>query len=683
MQFIYPGFLFALSVLAIPLIIHLFNFRKFKRIYFTNVKFLKEIKLETQSKSQLKHILVLISRMLALLFLVLAFAQPILPVSKKMNVSGNKQISLFVDNSFSMDALGKHGNLLDEAKKNAKEIVAAYKPSDRFQLLTNDFEAKHQRWLTKEEFLENLQEVKSSAAVKSISEIATRQQDLLNASESKNKTSYLISDFQKSNFKFSELKNDTNINYFLVPVVGSTINNIYIDSCWFESPSRQLNKAEILYLKISNLSNEAIENAPIKLFLNKQQKALASFSLEANSSSTVQLTFTCKESGIQNASLQINDYPISFDDTYYFSFELASKINVLGIHSEEENKALQNLFQNDSTFNWTAVSEKNIDYGALSKNNLIVLNELPSISTGLASELKRFIQNGGSVLTFPGTEIDANSYQNFLSSILVNNLNTLDTTNTRVDKINYLHPIYNDVFDNNKKKNENIDMPVVLNHYPIRATTRSNFEYLMRMQNGNIFIGENKFEKGTHFLSAVPLDSKFSNFSKHALFVPTLYKIALNSLASPKLFYTLGKDEPISIPSKTMAADEIYHLKNTAENYDMVPEHKTSESGTKLFLHKQLMQADNYMLYAGKENICGLSFNFDRKESNLSSWSEDELEKEINQQNLSNFSLLSENVKDLTGAVLDLNQGKKYWKWCIVLALLFLAVEVALLRFWK
>ncbi|MBL0031994.1 MAG: BatA domain-containing protein [Bacteroidetes bacterium] len=82
MQFIYPEFLFALSVLAIPIIIHLFNFRRFKKIYFTNVRFLKEIKQDTQSKSKLKHLLVLLSRLLALTFLVLAFAQPFIPAKQ-------------------------------------------------------------------------------------------------------------------------------------------------------------------------------------------------------------------------------------------------------------------------------------------------------------------------------------------------------------------------------------------------------------------------------------------------------------------------------------------------------------------------------------------------------------------------------------------------------------------------
>ncbi|MCE3281230.1 MAG: hypothetical protein K0S44_3421 [Bacteroidetes bacterium] len=119
MSFIYPAFLFALSAIAIPIIIHLFNFRKYKTVYFSNVRFLKEVKQETQAKSKLKHLLVLLARILFILFLVLAFAQPFIPVQNSKVVPGNKAISIFIDNSFSMDAVNKNGTLLDEAKKRA------------------------------------------------------------------------------------------------------------------------------------------------------------------------------------------------------------------------------------------------------------------------------------------------------------------------------------------------------------------------------------------------------------------------------------------------------------------------------------------------------------------------------------------------------------------------------------
>src|SRR3954463_7435883 len=130
MQFVYPSFLFALAAVAIPILIHLFNFRKYKKIYFTNVRFLKEIKQDTRSRSQLKHLLILLARILAIIFLVFAFAQPYIPRNKNTLVSGTRDVSLFIDNSFSMDAVGQNGSLIEVAKKKAHDIALAYSPSD-------------------------------------------------------------------------------------------------------------------------------------------------------------------------------------------------------------------------------------------------------------------------------------------------------------------------------------------------------------------------------------------------------------------------------------------------------------------------------------------------------------------------------------------------------------------------
>src|ERR1035437_640641 len=303
MSFTYPAFLFALSAIAIPIIIHLFNFRKFKTVYFSNTRFLKEVKQETQAKSKLKHLLVLAARILAIIFLVLAFAQPFITVENKKITIGNKAISIFIDNSFSMDAINKNGTLLDEAKKRAKEISAAFKVTDRFQLLTNDFEARHQRLVNKEEFNELLDEVKISPATRSISEIASRQADVLQQSGIKNKTSFIISDFQKSMVNMQQLKNDTTIAFNFVPLIATEKNNIYIDTCWFETPVRKYNQVEKLHVRIKNSSDKAVENNSIKLFINNIQKTPASFTVDKNAETEVVLSFASNETGLQHCRI--------------------------------------------------------------------------------------------------------------------------------------------------------------------------------------------------------------------------------------------------------------------------------------------------------------------------------------------------------------------------------------------
>ncbi|MDO9184539.1 MAG: BatA domain-containing protein [Bacteroidia bacterium] len=688
MSFTYPAFLFALSAIAIPIIIHLFNFRKFKTVYFSNIRFLKEVKEETQAKSKLKHLLVLAARILAISFLVFAFAQPFIPVENKKVVVGDKVVSIFVDNSFSMDAINVNGTLLDDAKKRASEIVSAYKPTDRFQLLTNDFEGKHQRLVNKEEFIELLDEVKISPASHSLSEIVTRQMDVLQNKGNEIKVSFIVSDFQKSIVNIDKIKNDTAISFNFVPLIAVQKDNVYIDTCWFETPVRQFNQIEKLHVRIKNVSDKVLENNSIKLFINEIQKTPASFNIDKESETEIILSFSSKETGLQHCRIELNDYPVTFDDTFYFSFEVAKNIPVLCINSSttdiarSESPYLNKLFGSDSLFVLKNSPENKLDYSSLSSNKLIVLNELKTITSGLAQELKRFMSNGGSVLVFPNPQSDLNSYREFLLAANANYYEALDTLNTKVDKVNLEHDIYKDVFDKKTFSATNLNLPIVSKHYRISKTTKSNEEYLLRLQNDDVFLSKYDVDKGKLYLSSVSLQPDFSNFGKHSIFVPTLYKIGIYSQSTQPLFYTIGTDEVIE-SANVLTGENVFHIRNLKSDFDIIPEHKVMDAKTEILVHNQITNAGNYNLFAGKDLISGLSFNFNRKESDLNCFTSDELKEQLVNKNFNNFNILETGTQDLKQSLMEIEQGKKLWKLCIILALLFLAVEGLLLRFMK
>ncbi|MCW3083895.1 MAG: N-terminal double-transrane protein [Bacteroidetes bacterium] len=686
MSFTYPAFLFALSAIAIPIIIHLFNFRKFKTVYFSNVRFLKEVKQETQAKSKLKHLLVLAARILFITFLVLAFAQPFIPVENKKIITGDKAISIFIDNSFSMDAINKNGTLLDEAKKRAIEIVAAYKPTDRFQLLSNDFEGKHQRLVNKEEFVELLDEIKITPATRSLSAITSRAFDVLQQSGNKNKTAFILSDFQKSNTNLPQVKNDTSIRVNLIPLTATEKSNVYIDTCWFETPVRQFNQVEKLHVRIKNVSDKVIENNPIKLFINNIQKTPASFNVDKESQTEVILSFASKETGIQHCRIELNDYPVTFDDKFYFSFEVAKNIPVLCINAaaavSTESLYLKKLFGGDSLFIFKNAVEDKLDYSTLSTNKLIILNELKTVSSGLSQELKRFMENGGSVLVFPSAQSDLNSYKEFLTAARANYFEKLDTANTKVDKINLDNEIYKDVFEKKTFSATNLDLPKVSAHYVISKATRSNEEYLLKLQNGDVFLAKYSVGKGKLYLSTAALGDDFSNFAKHAIFVPTMYKIGMYSLSAAPLFYTIGNEDAIET-NNVLTGENVYHIKGINPNFDIIPEHKVLDSRTEIMVHNQITEAGNYNVYADKDLIMGISYNFNRNESDLTCFTSDQLKEQVDKNNYMNFNILNSSERSITNTLAEIDQGKKLWKLCLVLALLFLAIEIALLRLLK
>ena len=255
MQFLFPAFLVGLVAIAVPIIIHLFNFRRFKTVYFSNVSFLKEVIEETASRSRVKHLLVLAARILAITFLVLAFAQPFIPKRNTNIAAGKKYVSVYVDNSFSMGAMTGGVRLLDRAKQAAKEIIQNYAANDEFQLITNDLQGKHQRLIGREEFLSMLDEVEISPSSRSLSEISRRQADILSSENSNNKIAYLLSDYQRN---MGDFVPDTSVKYNLLPLAADAQQNIFVDTAWFMEPVQLLNQNVKLIVPRSQHWSESI-----------------------------------------------------------------------------------------------------------------------------------------------------------------------------------------------------------------------------------------------------------------------------------------------------------------------------------------------------------------------------------------------------------------------------------------
>jgi len=675
MKFVYPEFLYALFAIAIPIIIHLFNFRKFKKIYFSNVEFLKEVQLQTKAKSKLKHLLILLSRILAIVFLVFAFAQPFIPSSDNDVSNQNNVVGIYIDNSFSMESTGENGSLLNKAKTKAIEVVNSYRSTDKFILITNNFKVGDQRLLSNDEAIDKIEAITISSNCRQLSAIYSRNRDAINTSSFDNKSFYLFSDFQKSTADFKEIKADTLINCYLIPINATELTNLYIDSCWFNSPTHLLNQNEELTIKIKNNSDNDLENIPIKLFINNQNVVPASFSVKAKNETTLTLNYRNKTSGIQQGRVELRDSPVVMDDNFYFSYDISDNINILGIGTIKNEIALSSIYNTDSVFNYSNYNVTQLDYSFIKKSNLIVMHHLEKVNSGLSNSLKSFIDNGGSLLIFPSNKIDFDNYREFLSLIGVNYYTAIDSLSNKVKEINLKHPIYNNVFDDQPK--ENLNLPIVSSHYLISKGTTSFKNDILTLKNGNPFLTEYKVGKGSIYLSAVSLEKTSSNFTNHALFVPTLYNIALLSQKNYPLFHIIGSNSTIELAH--LEKDNVYHIKNNT--IDIIPRVRNSNSNTTIFVNNEIETAGNFVLENTKTNI-GLAYNYDRSESDLSFLSSSEID-EVIKSKLLNAHYIDLTNKTIKSALSELNIGIKYWKYCIILALLFLAVEIILIKIFK
>ena len=595
-QFANPSLLWLLSLIAIPVIIHLFNFRRFKKIDFTNVKYLKELKDQTQSQSRLKHLLVLISRILAIAFLVLAFSQPFIPKNKSAASGGQAVVSLFIDNSFSMKGLSSEGNLLDEAKTKAREVANAFPASAQFQLLTNNFAGEQQRLMGKEELLDNIDKIRVSPVSKTAKEVFTRQRDALNSNSSLNKTAFWFSDFQK-NFLSDVLPADTTIKLNAALLNASETGNIYIDSCWLSSPVIQRNTPVELSIKIKNTGNKDDVDVPLKFTINDAQKAATTLRVTANSEAIAKINFTVSQSGWQNAMVTVDDNPITFDDSYYFSFKLADKINLYHI-GRGQNIFIKKLLTENPLISYTYSGESGVDFSNLTKSNAVILSDLKEVPTGMSDELAKFVSRGGTLIVFPDTLINPSGYLALTAKTQTDNFISLIGSKDKIGKIDFDNDLFSNMFD---KIQENMNLPDIISHYSLTSTVRSNREVLLRLQSGDPFLNRYKNGKGYVYIFAAAAQPSSSAFVTHALFVPVLFKAVLQSIPSLQSSFTIGSKDFVSFPYP-LSTEEVLHLVNTKLNTDLIPEARSSQGETSLFI-PDLTDAGFYRLTNKKDSL--------------------------------------------------------------------------------
>ncbi len=673
MQFLYPYFLWALLALAIPVIIHLFSFRRFKTVYFSNVKFLKEVKEETASRSKLKHLLVLASRLLALAFLVFAFAQPFIPAKKAQLSSGKKFVSIYIDNSFSMNAVSNGQSLLDKAKLAAKEIVKNYSAEDRFQLLTNNFEGKHQRLVGKEEFLTMVEEVEPSPATRNIDDVAKRQGDALATENSPNKMAYLLSDFQKS---IGAFKPDSTVNYSLIPLAADAQANVYIDTCWFIEPVQLLNQPLNLVVKVSNSGEKDVENNRLAFKLNGQTKTMTELNIAAGSYAVDTLSFVTTQAGWNKAELSISDFPITYDDNYFVAFNALEKIKVLSVYESRPNVFLDAMFKEQPEFDYTSVSISGFEPDMLKGNSLVVLDNLKSISATLSAAVNTYISDGGSAVVFPSDKCEVESYNRFLNNLRANSISGFSEQAQDMATLNLQQKVFKDVFE---KVPENMSLPRALKYYTFTRSTTSQEESILTLKDGSPFLSRYPFQNGSLYVCASPLDKSFSELPVHGIFVPMLYKMSVLSMRSSNIAYFIGSKTRVEVEAVKGAGDKAYKVKG--DNVEFIPEQYAVGNKILLGLNEQVRKAGFYKVSLENTELNEtLALNFDRKESDLKFFSASDLKEQYLQ---GNVSVVDGAHAEVAAVVKELDRGTPLWKWCIILTLLFLACEVALLRFWK
>ncbi|WP_406684116.1 BatA domain-containing protein [Seonamhaeicola sp. MEBiC1930] len=641
MQFKHPELLYALFLLLIPIIVHLFQLRRFKKEAFTNVAFLKEIKQNSRKSSQIKKWLILFTRLLLLAALVLAFAQPF--HSKQSNFKTEKETVIYIDNSFSMQAKGSQGELL---KRALQDIVGNINETETVSIIANNKVFKNTTIKAVKNDLLKLDYVPNQLNLESV---FLKCKTLFSKDKNTLKNIVFISDFQQNKFDFTP-KPDSLTKLHFVKLSPINTNNISVDSTYIS----QTTAASLELSVVLKNSGTAIENLPISLFDGENLIAKTSITLNKQE----ETTFTIPANKPIDGTITISDANLKFDNSLYFNLNQSSKINVLAVN-EKDGSFLKRIFTNNE-FNYTSTSVNELNYNLIDKNHLIVLNELNQIPNSLISAINHFTNQGGHLIIIPSEDIHIPSY----NTLLVNynsSFKNLINTEKRITAINYSHPLYKKgVFE---KQVSNFQYPKVNNFYDINS---NNLASILSFEDNKPFLFQNK----NAYIFSSALNKTNSNFKNWSLIVPTFYNIAKQSLKTPKLYYTIGNENSFEVETQ-LQQDDILSLEHNG--ISIIPRQKYFNDKVSINTSETPDMANIYSIKNRNETLKKVSYNYGRSESQLV------------YQNISNLKniTLSNSIAEVFNTLKSDTKINALWKWFVIFALVMLIVEMLILKYFK
>ena len=652
MQFKYPEVLFFLFLLLIPLLIHLFQLQKFRKEAFTNVQFLKEIELETRKSSKLKKLLILLSRLMAFAALILAFAQPFI----NKNESQDKRENIYyLDNSFSMQSMASPG--IDQLQLNKNSLLD--KEGDFKEIQTLISNEKYNGELDAKNFKNGLVNLHYYPIHKNINQVLL---EINNGNKGRENTLldvYLLSDFQDINGRLDSSLIHKKHQYNFVTPANVDQKNISVDSIWIA----ERNTNEIT-LK-SRLTSHGLKIDDLSVSLNLDESLYGKSAVNLQAGTSEEVAFKIPANGAVSGNIAITDHSLSFDNQLFFSIPKSYRTKVLVIG--RQNSFLSRIYQKDA-FELNEVTYEELDQSQIARQDLIVLNQLVTISNPLIQALNSFVGKKGKLVIIPADNSQIDSYNKLLRTFNAGIISGKFDTDKKISRINYAHPFFKDVFE---KEIYNFQYPILSQGFTLRLENASS---LLQFDDITDFVSEIRYENGKVYLIASPLSDPGNKFVNSPLVVPLFYNFSLESSTNEAIYMTIGETNLITVQSDSPGDEPLKIVKNELE---FIPLQTKNNDRISITTDNYPLEAGNYEFKVNNQFVEKIAFNYNRKESKLSYQLLQPLVDQYN--NIHLYDSMAKAIKDGN----ERNNNKNLWQLFIIFALVFLVLEILLQKFLK
>lgn len=656
MNFLNPSILFALSLTIIPLIIHLINLKKHRTMYFSSLFFLKNTIQQTKKTRKIYEWLILLMRTMVIAAVVFAFAQPVLNNQKKIR-SSNYQI--IIDNTLSMQGENSTGNIFEQARLKAKELINKLDNAATFNIhtLANGIIGTD---LSKDKALQAIGEITLQHGLTTINEILKKHK----STDYKTQQFFIISDFQRNIIRPDTILKDSLLQINAIKTLSST-NNVSIDSVWFSSPAQWINTPIKVFATIQNHSDGHVKELPVRTMVNDQLYAAGTINIDPNQKAIFETSIDIQHTGIQSIYIEIDDIPISFDNRYYSGIYISPHISVLEI-GETPSPYIKALLNDTSYIYHSFANSKNITPGSINNADAIIIQHTPYLSEGILETINEKIVSGTNLIIIPKIDEDLTSINELHTKLHLPKYTSIQNDTSKISQANINHPLYNSAIE---AFNSEMNLPIVNKNYKIQNSDKwtpvlfndLNIPMLMHQKttNGNTYL--------------FGFDALNKSFALNPLFIPTLYN-SITITAETNLPHLIcNHAKTISLRINQSEADNPPTIKGNDNEF--IPYAYMQQNNYLITIKKNQIKKPGYYRIVHNGNIINsIAANHDPHESRKDFLSTEELQNQYFAENNISFYTTADSTNTIVSPVNHL------WKYFIAMALIFIIIETLLLR---
>jgi hypothetical protein len=697
MTFLNPLVLFGLVAAAIPLLIHLFNFRRPKRIEFSSLVFLRELQKTTMQRVKIKQWLLLILRTLAIACLVLAFARPSLTGTTFVpGAESERAVAVVIDNTPSMTLRDADGQYLDQALEAGRHLAELIDPGDEFSIVTQAGEAPSLEHRSAAAASGAVREIGVQLSARTLADAVSEAIQVVKESDLPGREVYVLSDLQRSTFgDFDSGLDLRGLTLSLIPIGRQGYANVAVRSIGVDSRIVRQGEPVRFVASVVNFGDGPVDGLVVSVYLEGERAAQASISLAPFEVAEVPLVATARQGGWIRGYAEIESDAFEYDDRRYFSFQVPERRRILFVQGGSHDArylqlALSEQFNGlEGSFSVETVEEDGLSAVRPGGFDAILLSGPTSLSSGEAARLSEYVAAGGGLFVFAGAAgtVGLNGLLERLGAGRLLEMVGESAASEVVavaDRYEVEHPLFEGVFEESDDVRSEIERPEVYRFATYEP--RSGFEQtLIRLSNGRPFLQEIRYGEGAVLLIPTLPDPEWTDLPRRGLFVPLLFR-SLFYLSSAEVEggeVVIGRGGQIRLVD--VRESETVHAVGP-DGFDFVPHQRATFGALLVDFDARPYAPGLYDLVAGDRLLRRVAFNLDENESDLRRLEVGEAADVIENGTGARPrtpQVLPRSRSDIEQTVAQARSGVELWKTFLLLATLFMIAEMIVARQWR